>query len=231
MGQTSGQRFNVYLISGLGADQRVFQKLQFEPQWNIIHIKWIKPLKNESIQQYSLRLSNQIDTSQPFSIIGLSFGGSIAQEMAKTLKPQQIILISSLSKGAQISPFNKGLIKFLLASPFAGPILKTPIGLTYKYFGVHTTDEKLLLKSILKDTDTHFLKWAMRCLLNWDQKSRTPDSFQIHGTADRLIPAILVDPDLWIQDGEHLMIYSHAAEISPVINKQLKLGWRNNQSN
>ncbi|WP_353717332.1 hypothetical protein [Dyadobacter sp. 676] len=72
----SVKKMNVYFISGLGADERVFTKLKLDPRLNVKYIKWVRPLKKETLQHYAARLSKQIDTSQPFQLVGLSFGGS-----------------------------------------------------------------------------------------------------------------------------------------------------------
>lgn len=215
---------NVYFISGLGADKRVFQKLELDPRWNIIHLNWIKPKLNESISNYARRLSAQIDTTQPFQIVGMSFGGTVAQEMSAFIRPQQIILVSSQSTGTPMNGFNRGLISFLLASPLAGPVLKNPLKITYRLFGAHTEEEKQMLKAILKGTNTRFMKWALRRLTGWKRSERVAGSYQIHGTADQLVKAKYVTPDHWIEGGEHLMIFSRAAEISPLLNRQLQAG-------
>ncbi|HNC31654.1 MAG TPA: alpha/beta hydrolase, partial [Cyclobacteriaceae bacterium] len=83
----------VYLIPGLGADRRVFQYLNLA-EHSISHISWIEPLPNESIEQYAGRLTEQIKSPDPI-LVGVSFGGMIAVEIAKQIKTNKIILISS----------------------------------------------------------------------------------------------------------------------------------------
>jgi len=65
---------NAYFISGLGADKRIFSKLKLSEKINIIHVDWINPDRNETLEAYSKRLSRIIDTSQPFALVGVSFG-------------------------------------------------------------------------------------------------------------------------------------------------------------
>ena len=86
----------VYFISGLAADKRVFKYIELPPDFEIVHLDWVEPLKNETLSHYSDRLSEKIDTGEPFSVIGLSMGGMIASEIAKRLNPLQTILISSV---------------------------------------------------------------------------------------------------------------------------------------
>ena len=46
----------IYYISGFGADERLFSKLDFRK--NDSHfIAWKKPVKNETIQEYSRRMA------------------------------------------------------------------------------------------------------------------------------------------------------------------------------
>ncbi|WP_221394889.1 hypothetical protein [Dyadobacter sp. NIV53] len=97
----------IYIFSGLGADERVFQRLDFSES-SAIFIKWIIPLNNETIEHYATRLLDQIHTTQPV-LIGLSFGGIMAVEVAKQIDTEKIILIAS----AKI----KKKFHFIIASP------------------------------------------------------------------------------------------------------------------
>src|SRR6218665_2073919 len=48
-----GTARNVYFLSGLGADQRVFRKLELDKHFQVRHIEWIRPLRNESLRSYA----------------------------------------------------------------------------------------------------------------------------------------------------------------------------------
>ena len=213
---------NVYFLSGLGADKRVFDKLKLDSRFTVNHIGWIKPERGETLQHYAGRLVVQIDTTKPFRLVGLSFGGIIASELSEIVHPQQVIIISSTATGVPVSKFYRGLIRFLLLSPFAAPILKSANKQTYKYFGADTPELKALLRDILHDTDSKFLKWALSRMSGWERKEKIPNLIHIHGTADRLIPIKLVQPDAIIEGGGHLMVYGQAEEVSRLLNEHLK---------
>ncbi|MCC6838309.1 MAG: alpha/beta hydrolase, partial [Bacteroidia bacterium] len=85
---------NIYCIPGMGVNERLFRNLKLEG-CRIHYIKWLTPFKNETLQQYAIRLSEQIDQSQPFCLIGVSFGGLCAIEISKKLNPAQTFLVSS----------------------------------------------------------------------------------------------------------------------------------------
>ena len=213
---------NVYFLSGLGADKRAFSKLRLDDRFSVKYIDWITPLRDETLHHYAERLAVQIDTTQPFQLVGLSFGGIMASELSEIVNPQQIIIISSTSVGIPISSFYQALLKVLLVNPFAAPFLKSANTITYKYFGADTPELKDLLKSILHDTDSRLLKWALIKMSSWQRKKKADNLFHIHGTADKLIPIKLVQPDLFIQDGSHLMVFKQHEIISSVLNKQLQ---------
>ena len=83
----------VYFISGLGADKRAFSFLDLsfcEP----VFIDWIKPLEKESLKSYALRLRKQIPEVHP-TVVGVSFGGMLATEMAKEDKLMNVVIIAS----------------------------------------------------------------------------------------------------------------------------------------
>ena len=67
----------IYLIPGVGANDKVFMNLEL-PGYEIVHIKWPKHKKNESLQSYVKKLVPQIKTDTQPIFMGLSFGGKSA---------------------------------------------------------------------------------------------------------------------------------------------------------
>lgn len=208
---------NLYFLSGLGADKRIFSKLIFSDRYVINHIEWFLPTRNEELGTYSIRLSEQIDQSEPFILIGVSFGGIIAIELSKFLKPLQTIIISSVSTDDQIPWYYKlsGLLKFHRLVP--AKILKSANPLTFWFFDVRNAEQKILLTQILNDTDSKFLKWAITKITTWNQKIRPENLYHIHGTADRILPLTFIKADLEIQNGGHLMIYDQYELITKIL--------------
>jgi len=213
---------NAYFISGLGADKRIFSKLKLNENINIIHVDWITPNKNESLASYAQRLISAIDLPQPFALVGVSFGGMIAVEIAKILKPAATVIISSTMLSTHLPALYRfagklGLLKFIPAK-----LLKASNKLTQNYyFGTRSSSEKALLTSIIKDTDPHFLKWAIGSILSWRNKTEPKNTYHIHGTNDKILYSKIAQPDFVIQNGTHFMVYQNAEEISGIINKLL----------
>ena len=151
---------NIYLVSGLGADERVFNFLTLPEKYNINHIKWITPYKNESISNYASRLSDQIQTENNI-IIGLSFGGLVALELSKHKKFNKIILISSIKNTKELPWFYRIIGKLKLINLIHASFFTRYTPLVSYLFGVQNKKEKDFLRIIIKDTDPVFEKWAI----------------------------------------------------------------------
>ena len=203
----------IYAVSGLGADERVFKFLKLDHE--LIPIKWIVPLSYfEPISSYAHRLSVQIDSSDQFMLLGVSFGGLIVSELSKSLKPAHTILISSTDTKHGIRPIFrlfKGVLPFLPRF-----ILKPPKVLANWIFGAKN---KQLLTEILHDTDLHFSKWAIIQLASWDNISPLIHCTKISGDHDKLIAAENDMNTILIKNGAHFMVVDKANEISRIINE------------
>ncbi len=68
----------IYFISGLGADERVFQSLSIEKSHAAIYIKWFEPFTKETLVQYVERLKVQINQDEAYILLGVLFGGIVA---------------------------------------------------------------------------------------------------------------------------------------------------------
>lgn len=205
----------IYFISGLGADSSVFNFLKLGG-YQQVYVKWLPPVKQESLQDYAGRLIEQIHTQNPI-IIGLSFGGIVAIEIAKRIPAAKIVLISSITNRNEIPWYFRlaGLLHLHKLIPTS--LLKHANFITYWFFGVQTRQEKTLLAEILHRTDPKFLKWAIDKIVTWQNRATLQNLVRIHGTADRLLLLGSAKPDYRIDRGGHLMVIDHATEISQTL--------------
>jgi len=213
---------NLYFISGLGADKRIFQKLVLPEHFVVHYIDWLPVANNESLTNYCRRLSEVIDTSRPFSLVGLSFGGVVAIEMSKFLSPVQTVLISSFCLKKEVPRFyaflsNTGLYKLL---PMR--LLLKPNHFVFRMFGAYKPGIKELLKNILQDTDPEFFHWAVFRLFSWEHNWKPDNLVRIHGTTDRVLPYKVNMNAIPVKGGEHLMVYSKCEVVSAILAEKLK---------
>jgi len=208
----------LYGISGLGADKRVFEHLTLE--CTLIPIEWIEPLKNETIENYSIRFSKSINEEEDFGIMGVSFGGLVTVEISKRLNPKLTILISSVETKKELRKIYRIVGKTKLLKIIPEVLFDPPRIIANWIFGAK---KKELLNQILDDTDLKFAKWAVNELTNWKNNEKLSNPIlKIGGTNDKLIPPKKDTNQRLIDKGEHFMIVDRANEISQIINEQIK---------
>ncbi len=204
----------LYAISGLGADKRVFKNLRLEAE--LVHLDWIAPLKNENLAQYAKRMSENIDSTEEFALMGVSFGGMVAVEISKILKPKITILLSSAEVRQEIPVWFRiashlHFLKWLPSSAF-----NIPSFIANWFMG---TKNKQLLRQILDDADKDFYKWSVNALVTWNNTSRIPNALKISGEKDRLLPP--GKNCIVLKNAHHFMVLDRAEEVSVIINKRL----------
>ena len=213
---------SIYCVSGLGADERVFQNLKFEG-YQPVHIQWIEPKKGESITDYTKRLSSQIKAECPI-IIGLSFGGIVAVEIAKHIATEKVILISS-TKNQQEVPFYFQIFRWLPVYLLLPAKFLLWLGQLFAswFFSLESANERKLLQAILFDTNARFMKWAIHQVVIWKNELIPENTYHIHGESDRIFPYQYVHEDFNVKQGGHFMIMNQAQYISHLIQQIIDL--------
>lgn len=215
------EKIALYIISGLATDERVFKNIHF-PEFVEVHfIAWKKPLRKETLDAYVDRLIKEIDQSKPFVLLGLSFGGVIAQEMAKKIDPLETVIISSITSAKEIPWYFRLVGKLKLNRIFPFGFFKFPNFFINWIFGAKTRDDKKLLAGILRDADTSLIRWSVEQLLSWRSENKPESIFRIHGTNDKLLPLKNKNADAIINGGGHLMVYNKAEDVELIIESVL----------
>ncbi len=210
---------NIYCISGLGADERVFRNMDFHPH-RVIHLKWISPVKNEPLRSYALRMGQSIDQSKPFVLMGLSFGGMLAQELAKTMHPYRTIVISSIA-GKHEQPFRTRIMDRLnIYDLVPDKYFCRPSKIAFYLFSAKTEEERQILAEILSESDPDYTRWALNAIAKWDNQEIVP-AFRINGSDDKLFPIRKITHDYTVKGGGHLMVIRFAKEIQQEILKAI----------
>lgn len=214
------EKKDCYIFSGLGADERVFDRIDFG-DFSPVFIPWEPIEPDQSFESYIQQLSKHILSENPV-LIGISFGGIVAQEMSALFNNCPVLIISSIQTRSQLTPFmrfsgNIGLHKLIPMKR----VLKSKT-INHWLFGTRTEHEKRVLDQILADSDPVFTKWAIHQITHWKRTERIPSSLlHIHGDADRIFKIGNVNPDYVIKDGTHFMTVSKHEEVSIVIQEAL----------
>lgn len=216
------EMITVYLFPGQGSDYRIFNKLLLDSSYSRVHIQYHIPEKKISLREYALELAQQIDTKSEYILIGVSLGGMVCTELADTLNPEKIIIISSAKMRSELPgrytfqkyvPINKATPKRLIrAGSFVAQPLVEP----------DRKREKETFKAMLKAKDPDFLKRTIDMIINWDRQVYNENIIHIHGDKDHTIPIRNIHCDYKIDKGSHMMALSRGEEINDLILKILK---------
>ncbi len=214
---------HIYCISGLGADFRIFSKLNIKGA--ILHpIEWEIPEPGETLPDFARRLSGQIQHQNPV-LLGVSFGGMISTEMAKILPVQKTIIVSSCKERKELPNYFRAAGKVGLHRAVPYWLVTQNKYLNRFIFDASSREEELYLKRMmLSDSNILFIKRSVHMILNWQNKDCPPNVIHIHGKRDKLLLPSLVRADYWIAEGGHFMIWNKADTVGDIIQNEILKG-------
>jgi pimeloyl-ACP methyl ester carboxylesterase len=210
----------IYLIPGVGANDKVFQNIEL-PGYEIVHIRWPRHKKGEPIQQYVKKLLPQIKKDTQPILVGLSFGGIVAIELAKLIDPYKTILISS------IKTYHERPLKLLFLNSLKfHRLLPGKLVVQFRFWlnwllGSLSKTDLQLVELMIKEADIEFNEWAVDQVIHWQNEELIPNLVHIHGTRDRIFPNFYIKDAIWVKGGSHFMVVNRAREISKIIRKEL----------
>ena len=209
-----------YFISGLGADKKAFQKIKLPAGYEPVYLDWITPEKDESLTNYARRFSSLIKNNDAFILIGLSFGGMLASEIARLRNPMKTIIISSIATSNELPWYFKRAGKIGLHKTV--PVKLMTAGTMLKnLMGVGSKEDKAIIYNYAKFADPDLVRWSIHAIVNWNQPDRLPGVVHLHGSHDQMLPVKYTHPDYIIKDGGHLMIFNKADEVNKILGEVL----------
>ena len=179
---------------------------------------WSIPLPGESIGDYALRMKRDIPEEDPI-LMGVSFGGMMAVEIAKHFPAATVILISSVGTRRQLPWWMKvvgwlGLNRLLPKRPGKG--LRW---LENYYLGVESEDDARLVDAFRGRVDPRYLRWAVKEIVNWQNEWLPDRFFHLHGDRDRIFPS--PGAAYIVRGAGHFMVYNRAEEVSGLLTSMI----------
>ena len=210
----------IYCISGLGADEGAFSRLKITG-YQLVYLPWLLPEKKESIRDYALRMSVGIKEDNPI-IMGLSFGGMMAIEIAKLLPVAKIILISSIKTTDELPNWMKRIASLNLNKIFPMRPRKILEPVQNRFLGItNNSEEIIMVRNYRKNAPIIYTTWAINEVVNWRNDFMHPSIFHIHGDNDKMFPIKNLLPSYIVKGGGHFMIMNKAEEVSAYVNSIL----------
>jgi pimeloyl-ACP methyl ester carboxylesterase len=211
----------VYLISGLGADTRIYNNIDLQG-YDVIPVDWIDPGKLDTLSSYSQNIINQYNINNNSVVIGISLGGMIAVEIAKLIPIKKAILISSI-KTSDEAPWYFGLFRALPIYKLIPGKWFTSLGFMIKpIFGHMTHEDAWLFNDMLKNSSPVFLKWAMGAVLHWKNEAIPPNLYHITGNKDLVFSYKRIHNATIVNGGTHIMVFDKAPEINKLLKRILE---------
>ncbi|HVS97817.1 MAG TPA: alpha/beta hydrolase [Puia sp.] len=210
----------IYFIPGMGADHRVFTYVRLPEGYEPFYIQWIDPLRRESLGDYAARLLQQIDTTQPFVLAGVSMGGMLCVEIAKLVRPVCTVLISSVPVSAHLPKMYRLAGKLGLDRLVPAALLKFAAIVKHSLL-MYPHRDRRLMRQIIRDTDDRFLYWSLRTILEWKNEWVPQPLYHIHGKRDEVLPCRLTTPTHVVKKGGHMIVVSRPETVNAFLGEVL----------
>ncbi len=210
----------VYFIPGIGADYRLFLHLRLPEGYEPAYLHWIPPIKREALSDYAYRLAQQIDTSEPFVVAGLSLGGIMAVEIAKRIPPACTILISSVPISDDLPKLYRIAGALQLGRLIPASLLK--FGAIIKHsIWMRTAAGRRLMRQVIRAGDNRFIRWALSAVLKWRNHTIPQPFYHIHGSRDEVFPIRLTTPTHIVPKGGHMFLITHPEAVTNFLHEIL----------
>ncbi len=208
----------IYIVSGLGADFKVLERLEFPKQYEIVFLDWLIPEKNEPFHSYVERMAERIDDSEPFCLLGYSFGGLMVQEINKIKPAEKVVILGSIKSDKEKSR----LIR-------AGELTRLPKILPASFFNDRNTNFYSVVRKFFdpknpkvlqyfRVRDPYYLKWSIEKISDW-KFDDNPAVIQILGDKDIVFPIKNSKPNYVIKGGTHLFPATKYKEVSKILSE------------
>lgn len=216
-----GNSRKIYCISGLGADHRFFTKLSI-PGYTLVPVPWVPHSEDDTLPTYAMKMYASIPEEHP-TIIGLSFGGMLATEIHKKVPQTRVMLVSSAKTKGELG-YDSALLRWLSrAEVIPAAWFVDPNAFILFMLGAETDEEKAMFREMISAGDPSFVKWCAHAILHWENETVPEGLFHVHGTADRVIRPGNVQPDKWVKDGSHIMIYNRPEAVAQALADHLEI--------
>lgn len=207
----------VYFFPGQGSDECIFEKIKLDSTYKKVYLSYPVPERKEDMRSYALRIAQEVDTTSPYSFIGVSLGGMLISELMSVYRPEKAIVISSAKCRSELPalyrfqkyiPLNRIVpavtVKCcaLILQPIVEPDSK------------RNKQERYMFRSMLGNKNPRYLKRTANLIINWDRETPAPGLIHIHGTKDHTLPLRNIHADHQLEKGSHMMVFTRGEELN-----------------
>lgn len=201
----------------------------FPQEYSVRHLDWKEPLEGETFPQYCARLADGLSFDASDILAGVSFGGIVVQEIARQ-HPQveRIVVLSSAVAPQEYSWMIRLYRALRLYCITPGSVLKSDrlkaALVTGKWGGRHLE----AMRQFFAPLSARYYRFAIKACLCFPPADNmlVRRIRRIHGRRDELFPVKrVISPSEDIDGATHLMVYTHAREVSKAFAKVIRVPW------
>lgn len=212
----NSEKTHIYFVPGMAAGGEIFKNLKFPDNYVVHILEWLIPEKNESLSDYAKRMANRIKENNVI-LIGVSFGGVVAQEMNRFLNLKKLVIISSVKTRVEL-PRRMKIAKATRAYKLIPTSLVLSVeDLTKFSVGPKSKKRLKLYQQYLHVRDKQYLDWALEKMVTWDQTEKIEGIVHIHGENDVVFPIKYIEECRIVKGGTHIMILNKGRKVSKIL--------------
>jgi hypothetical protein len=168
------------------------------------------------MEAYVQTMAQNVDTTQPFILVGYSFGAIIMQEMNRLVTPKKNIVISSVKNENEFPLFIRFGRKIFLAKYIPEFTVNDTIAHFFAHWIYDMTPEEI--NKYVAYTSPTYVKWVIYQTCIWKSQNSCKNFFHIHGSKDQIFPIKLIKNVYAIENGDHLMVIKKTEDVNNVLN-------------
>jgi pimeloyl-ACP methyl ester carboxylesterase len=217
----------IIMIPGMGADERLFDPqsdggLRFEA------VRFPIPQRGDDLPAYARRLVDEWRVDSSCVLVGVSFGGMVACELARICRPRCVLLIASCCNREAL-PRYYSLVEWFSRIVPDWLVRRRAAASSRILTRLESLnpEQAQLIREMSMDVPIEFLRCAGRMIVRWKPPGPLPcPLYHIHGALDRIIPITRVQAGEVIADGGHLINLTHAPRVNAFIRRHVLCGER-----
>ena len=202
----------VVALIGLGMDPRAVRRISSLVPVEVHH--QIPHLRGESISEYAHRWAHHLQLGHDDLIMGMSFAGPIAMEMAKLYNLRGCILISTFTTPQELPAIHRRALNWGLHRwiPYR---LGWWLGKRWaRRNAILGKGNNVAIEAIERRTNPEFYRWIIDALGKWPGTEACGVSLRIHGTEDKILPINSETPGVEFIVGNHFLLTTAAGRLA-----------------
>lgn len=227
----------IVLLPGLGADAELFypqmdhfgERLQICLGPTLQMLEGHSPSLAKAAELTAGLVRDLVSNDESFVLGGMSFGGSLVMQMVHMglLKPKAVVLVSSNRTSSTIS--NGFRWQRRIGSQMPTRLIRSGLGFASRLFAYReglTGDQAGRLRRMADRSNIEQLLWGAAAIDCWRSSDQSLNQMgipihQIHGASDWVIPIHREHVTDCIEDGRHLITWTHPSRINAFIESVL----------